>query len=295
MKISRTTLIFLLIILISGIFLFKNPVSQSRAKDLPQQPLDTNQHSGDPTDESNSTSPVQSKIPHLRNRMQTANLQIFKETVARQALAFPKDYFLEALDYDKEVALTFDDGPDAIFTPQVLDVLKEYNVQATFFLTGTNCKRYPEIVRRIQAEGHAIGSHSYSHPDLRKLAAVTAYQTEILSTQTILEGLIGYQPSFYRPPYGAVTDEQIIYFAQHDLKTINWSIDSFDWDSKQNSVDEITDKIFKCIHEGAIILMHSAGIDRSNTVRSLPIIIETLREKGYQFKTIPEMLELSQS
>lgn len=232
------------------------------------------------------------KTPHLRNEMTTSKLKEFKRTVARQAMTFPESYFLEALDYDKEVALTFDDGPDQIYTPQILDVLKESNVKATFFLVGSKMLEYPEIVQRIQAEGHAIGGHSYSHPDFRKMSPEMVFETEVEKTQEILEDILGYQPTFLRPPYGAITDQQIEYLAQRNLKIINWSIDTFDWDKKQNSIAELTGKIERYLHEGAIILMHSAGSDRKNTVQALPKIIKFLIAQGYHLTTIPEMLEI---
>lgn len=235
------------------------------------------------------------KTPYLRNeRLGVPKFQEFKKTVARQAAQFPDLYFLEALDYDQEVALTFDDGPDEVYTEQILDILKQYNVKATFFLLGTNMQHYPDVVKRIVAEGHAIGNHSYSHPDLRKFSKEDAFQTELDKTQQIFAELVGFKPNIFRPPYGAITDEQIPYFAEQGLRTINWSIDTFDWDKKQNSAEEMTqEKIFRYLHEGGIILMHSAGGNRENTVKALPGIIEGLLERGYQLKTIPELLEIS--
>lgn len=233
----------------------------------------------------------QPKVPHLHNEMTTEKLKRFQETVARQAKTFPDYYFLEALDDDKEVALTFDDGPEATYTAQVLDLLKEYNVKATFFLVGSGMERYPDVVKRIQAEGHAVGNHSYNHPDLRTLTKEGAYD-QLWRTGRIFRKLLGYEPAFYRPPYGAVTDEQIPYFASKGYRTVNWSIDSFDWDTTQNSVQEITERVLRYAHEGAIILMHTGGKDKTNTVKSLPIIIKALREQGYTFKTVPDMLRV---
>lgn len=234
---------------------------------------------------------LQSKVPHLRNDMTTEKLQLFKATVARQAKAFPEAYFLEALDYDKEIALTFDDGPEGKFTEQVLDVLKQYHVKATFFLVGSGMERYPDVVKRIQAEDHAIGSHTYNHSDLRTLSKEGAHD-QLWRTGQIFRRLIGYEPAFYRPPYGAVKDEQIPYLAAKGYRTINWSIDSFDWDTSQNSVEEITGRVLKYAHEGAIVLMHTGGKDKSNTVKSLPILIKALKEQGYTFTTIPELLQI---
>lgn len=259
--------------------------------------LDSNQINSEQPDQAEI--PIQpvskTKTPYLRNeRPGVTKFQEFKETVARQAAQYPDLYFLEALDYDQEVALTFDDGPDGVYTEQILDILKQYDVKATFFLLGSNIQRYPEVVKRIVAEGHAIGNHSYSHPDLRTLSKEDAYQAELSKTQQVFAELVSIKPAIYRPPYGAVTDEQILYFAEQGLLTINWSIDTFDWDKKQNSVEEMKqEKVFKYLHEGGIILMHSAGGNRENTVKALPGIIEGLQNQGYQLKTIPELLEIS--
>lgn len=231
------------------------------------------------------------KIPYLRNEMSTSSLKRFKDTVRRQAMIFPDDYFLEALDYDLEVALTFDDGPDAKYTEQILDILKRYNIKATFFLLGKNMQEYPEVAKRIMREDHAIGNHSYDHVDLRKLSKEIAFESQIEKTQVIFDEQLGFRPVIFRPPYGAVKDEQIAYFAQQGIKIINWSIDTFDWDSKQNSPEQINEKIARYFHEGAIILMHSGGGDRSKTVAALPGLIEFLLDRGYKFMTIPEMLE----
>ena len=232
------------------------------------------------------------KIPYLRNEMSISSLKRFKDTVRRQAMIFPDDYFLEALDYDLEVALTFDDGPDAKYTEQILDILKTYNIKATFFLLGKNMQEYPDVAKRIMKEGHSIGNHSYDHVDMRKLSKEAAFDSQIERTQVIFEEQLCFRPVIFRPPYGAVKDEQIAYFAQQGLKIINWSIDTFDWDAKQNSPEQINEKIARYFHEGAIILMHSGGGDRSKTVEALPGLIEFLRDKGYKFRTIPEMLEL---
>ena len=233
---------------------------------------------------------AQSKIPYLRNEMSTEKLKLFKETVARQAKNYPDYFFLEALNFKKEIALTFDDGPDATFTAQVLDVLKEQHVKATFFLVGSRLSVYPDVAKRVLAEGHAVGMHGFEHLDMRTISTIYAYDSQILRAQRTFKSVLGIEPHYFRPPFGAVNDEEIAYFGERGFKTINWSIDSFDWDMTQNSVDEITGRVLRYAHEGAIILMHTGGVDKSNTVKSLSVIIKALREQGYTFKNVPEML-----
>lgn len=231
----------------------------------------------------------QMKTPYLHNEMTTDKLQLFKETVAHQAKLFPNYFFLEGPGSAKEIALTFDDGPEGTYTPQVLNVLKEYNVKATFFFVASRIEAYSEVTKRAKAEGHAIGMHGYEHLDLRTMSPVYAYDSQVWRAEKVFKNLLGIEPAFLRPPYGAITDEQIPYFGQRGVKVIDWSIDSFDWDNTQNSVEEITEKVLKYAHEGAIVLMHS-GNNKANTVKSLPLIIKALRERGYTFKTVPEML-----
>ena len=147
-------------------------------------------------------------------------------------------------------------------------------------------------MRRIHEEGHAIGGHSYDHPDFRDLSVQDAYKSQIENTQNYIKDIVGYAPSIFRPPYGALTDDQVSFLCQKKLKMINWSIDTFDWDAEQNSVQEILQKVSEYKHPGAIILMHSGGGNRSNTVQALPLMIEHLREAGYGFSTIPALLNI---
>ncbi len=101
---------------------------------------------------------------------------------------------------EMKVAFTFDDGPDDKYTPQILDILKAYGVKATFFITGQHAEAHPDIVKRMVSEGHTVGNHSYSHPLLTKLK-MASFETQIMSTQSILEKLTGQAPTLFRPPY----------------------------------------------------------------------------------------------
>lgn len=229
----------------------------------------------------------------LRNTMPTAALRRFKATVERQARDFPGLYFLEATGAGKKVALTFDDGPDYRYTKQVLDIANKAEIKITFFYLGQQMRRYPAIVRQTLTQGHAVGLHSYDHPDFRKLDTEEAFKDQVQSNIDAFRDIAGCQPSIFRPPYGAVTDEQIRFFWARGLRIINWSVDTFDWDSTANSVESILDRVTTLVHEGAIILMHSAGGNRSTTVKSLPAIIERLKQEGYTFCTVPDILGIN--
>lgn len=242
-----------------------------------------------PTTTPTATSPQ--KTPSLRNAMDNQQGKAFKKTVERQAHTFPESFILEGPNPDiPQVALTFDDGPDQQYTAEILRILEKHNTPATFFLLGENIQRYPAIVQDITIQGHAIGGHSFNHIDCRTLDPDTFFTTQINPVQQLIAKEIGSTPTIWRPPYGAITDEQIALLQTHNITTINWSIDTFDWDNTINNPQEITKRITENLHPGAIILLHSAGGNRSNTIKALPTIITTTRSKGYTLVTIPNLL-----
>lgn len=192
----------------------------------------------------------------------------------------------------KRVALTFDDGPDPVYTPQILDILKKHRVKATFFLLGSRAQEYPNVVRRIANEGHVIGNHSYSHPLFTKVS-VPNFEQQIERTQHVLSGLIGYEPKLVRPPYGEITEPQLQWMKHNHFVVVNWDIDSLDW--KELNMQQVSDNVLPYVHPGAIILQHSAGGDRQNlsgTVKALPRIIQKLKEDGYRIVTVPQLLHI---
>ncbi|MBP1157103.1 MULTISPECIES: polysaccharide deacetylase family protein [unclassified Paenibacillus] len=193
----------------------------------------------------------------------------------------------------KQVALTFDDSPDTQFTPQVLDVLKQYNVRATFFLIGSQAEKYPEIVKRIVREGHVIGNHSYDHKLFTKLTD-EKFKAQVLQTQKTLKSLIGYTPRLIRPPYGEISENQLLWASQQGFRIVNWNVDSQDW--KQIKRDQVTNNILNHVKTGSIVLQHTGGgpgQNLSGTVEALPTVIQTLQSRGYKLVTLPEMLQVS--
>lgn len=233
--------------------------------------------------------PLGAVTPRLYNEL-PPSLQHFKEKVERQASLYPEIFFLQALDGERRVALTFDDGPGPL-TPLILDVLKKYQIKATFFVLGERVQTYPEVVERMIEEGHVIGNHTYSHPDLRNLSPLEMYEEEVVPTSTLIGDITGYYPILLRPPYGAIEDEAILFLGEKGWRIINWSIDTFDWDREQNSSEEILEKIEAYHHEGAIILMHDGG--SRSTLEVLPHLIMSLKREGYCFCTVDRLLDLS--
>lgn len=192
----------------------------------------------------------------------------------------------------RQVSLTFDDVPDTQFTPQILDILKKYNVKATFFVVGNRAEAHPELVKRIVQEGHAIGNHSYSHPNLPKVSDAR-FHDEVLRTEKILHQLTGYSTSIFRPPYGNINEAQIQWLAGQRMNIINWNVDSLDWEGL--NAKQVLSNVMSHVGPGSIILQHGAGGTGENltgTVQALPVIIERLQAKGIRLVTIPELLGL---
>ncbi|MBZ9686997.1 polysaccharide deacetylase family protein [Clostridium estertheticum] len=212
----------------------------------------------------------------------------WKNNIVKFTRDNPGVIFLNGPTKEKVVSLSFDDGPDSKITPEILDILKKYNIRANFFFIGESAKANPEVVKRAFNEGHLILNHSYTHADLSKLSSQDITK-ELTSTDNILYKLIGKKPSIVRPPYGAIDNNVINVFRENNYKMAIWSLDTFDWSQKEK--DHIVDTVINNVRPGEIILMHS-NADKIATAEALPQIIEKLKAKGYQIKTISDMLNI---
>ncbi|MGE5587695.1 MAG: polysaccharide deacetylase family protein [Clostridia bacterium] len=189
------------------------------------------------------------------------------------------------------VAITFDDGPDTTFTPKILDVLAKHGVRATFFLIGQAAEKYPEVVTRIVNEGHAIGNHTYFHSNLSRMAPWQVLM-DLRKAQEVFSRLAGQAPAVVRPPYGALDPPAVEAIGREGLKVVLWTIDSLDWWGL--SKERILKNVLPALKSGVIVLHHSSGgpeEDLTGTVEALPEIITALKDLGYRFVTIPEVLE----
>jgi len=189
----------------------------------------------------------------------------------------------------KQVALTFDDGPDGKVTPEILDILKSRNVNASFFLIGNNAKKYPDVVKRAYSEGNLVLNHSMDHPDFMKLTQDQMMQ-EVTGTEDTIFSIIGKRPAIIRPPYGSVSQEELDTLNASGCKVVIWSIDTLDWSQKESS--NIAKNVLDNARNGDIILMHSNG-DKQATAGALPEIIDGLKAKGFTIVTLDKLLGIN--
>jgi peptidoglycan/xylan/chitin deacetylase (PgdA/CDA1 family) len=190
------------------------------------------------------------------------------------------------------IALTFDDGPTFPFTDQILDILRSKKVPATFFVCGMNVERFPQIIRRIQAEGHTIGNHTYAHP-FPYFRGRKKFAEEIDRTQEAIEKITKQRPRVFRPPYGARWIGLYPVLRERGLRLVNWSDTGYDWLPKS----DIARETLKGLGPGSIILLHDSRnvdmpekVDRSRTVKALPAIIDGARAAGLNFVPLTEFL-----
>ena len=196
----------------------------------------------------------------------------------------------------RQVAITFDDGPSREFTPAILDILREYNVPATFFLVGVHVEQYPDIARRIAEEGHGIGNHTYRHITMATASNKTLYE-EVIKATTVIAQTTGEYPKYIRPPRG-VYDARFRRLS-HVLgqKIVLWTMSTRDW-RYGTSTQAIVKRAVSQAKGGDIILFHDSGAlvrneggDRSATVRALPLVIEGLRQRGFEIVPLEHLLE----
>ena len=178
-------------------------------------------------------------------------------------------------------ALTFDDGPDSRYTPLLLDGLKERDVQASFFLLGEKIEQYPELVRRMQEEGHLVGNHTYHHVQLDKLNETKARE-EILKTNNLIYETTGVYPQYMRPPFGAWKKNLELCV---EMLPVFWTIDTLDW--KVKNTETILRTVEEQIEDGAIILMHD---EYDTSVEAALKVADELKDKGYELVTVDQLI-----
>jgi peptidoglycan-N-acetylglucosamine deacetylase len=198
--------------------------------------------------------------------------------------AYPLDRPLYYIDNaDKAIALTIDDGPSPVYTPQVLDVLAEYHVTATFSMIGMHVAAYPYLARAVADAGHRIANHTWDHADLAGMRAHRLHG-ELTRASDAIHAATGVHAGLFRAPYGAWSPAVIRLCEQMKMVPVDWSVDPRDW--ARPGVRRIVSDIMNKTQPGSIILEHDGGGNRSQTVAALRIVLPRLLHEGYHFQTI---------
>jgi peptidoglycan/xylan/chitin deacetylase (PgdA/CDA1 family) len=180
------------------------------------------------------------------------------------------------------IALTFDDGPNPAYTPQILDILDRYGIHATFFVVGQQVAKYPDLLREIVRRGHTIANHSWNHPKFPKLTAA-ALDLQLSKTDQVITETTGLRPTCVRPPYGATNRVINRKISSSSHVPLTWTVDPNDW--KRPGAGTIASRVISLARPGGVVLMHDGGGDRSQTVAALPLIIQALADRGFEFVT----------
>jgi len=186
----------------------------------------------------------------------------------------------------ERIALTFDDGPHPVYTPMILDILKENGIKATFFIIGENAEKHPDIVRRIIAEGHEIGNHTYSHPHLKNIGEKQLTK-ELKETEKLLKEKFSYTPALFRPPEGYCCSAVTNSVNTMGYTMVLWDVDTTDW--AHNPSDNIVKTVLASTKDGSIILCHDFVTKPSPTPDAIRVFIPKLKAKGYNFVTVSEL------
>jgi cellulose synthase/poly-beta-1,6-N-acetylglucosamine synthase-like glycosyltransferase/peptidoglycan/xylan/chitin deacetylase (PgdA/CDA1 family)/spore germination protein YaaH len=219
---------------------------------------------------------------------------------------YPLSYMVTYFGYHpKKVALSFDDGPDPEWTPKILDVLKKLNVKGVFFMIGEEAENNVDVMQRVYREGHEIGNHTFTHPDVSAIST-REFDLQMNLTERLFAAKLGVQPLYFRPPYDIDEEPDTLDQAapmervqQRGYIVVGNKIDTHDWEEHpKKTPQQIVDAVLKQMDEmkdrtdkaGSVILMHDGGGDRSVTVATLPLLVNTLRAKGYEFVPVSQLV-----
>ena len=186
------------------------------------------------------------------------------------------------------IAMSFDDGPSATLTPKLLDLLAARHIKATFFVIGENVMEHPEIVAQAAREGHEIGNHSWSHPNLAKMSQESV-RSQLQRTDAAIKNATGERPTLMRPPYGSITDREKHWI--HDefgYRIILWDVDPYDW--KRPGPAVVRNRILKETRPGSIVLSHDI---HPGTIEAMPSTLDALEAKGFKFVTVSELIGMA--
>lgn len=200
----------------------------------------------------------------------------------------PRSVHTQPVQPHKFIALTFDDGPSPLATPQILSSLSRYRAHATFFVLGSQMTKYPQLVRKIINQGSMVANHGWQHLNLQKTSPSTLWKD---AHRTFAEASRLHVPMarLYRPPYGYTSPALLHAFAQQHVRVVLWSIDTRDWSGP--GTNAIVNKVLQHVKNGSIVLLHDGGGRRTQTIEALDIILNVLTEKGYHLVTLSRLLK----
>lgn len=208
---------------------------------------------------------------------------------------FPNVFAMHGPSANKQIAITFDDGPDIKYTPQILDILRKHDVKATFFVMGSRVAGHPDIAKRIHQEGHLLANHTYWHPKLFR-EEIARMKWEVTETDKAIRSIVGYSPKLFRAPYGGLNDSLLKELGDMNYSVIGWTVDSRDW--TQADSETVKSNVRSTLDAGSIVLFHSGGDwtqNLSGGVQALDELIPQLKKEGYQFVTVSELLGIQGS
>lgn len=196
---------------------------------------------------------------------------------------------------NKNIALTFDDGPYGTSTEKILDILKQENVHATFFVIGKNVEKFPALAKRIVTEGNLIGNHSFDHAKNLPNLSTTTFENNIQRAESAIFFYTGLKPKLFRPPYGNISAQMYGKLKHDGYTTVLWNIDAADWDYEKTPTALLEKIIIKDAKPNGIIVLHDGrdtqvNYPRDNTVNALAYIIGQLKKQGYNFVTVDKII-----
>jgi peptidoglycan-N-acetylglucosamine deacetylase len=192
----------------------------------------------------------------------------------------------------RKVAITFDDGPNSVYTPQILDIFSKAKGKATFFMIGEQMTNHPEVVKQVADQGHEIGNHTFTHPKLSQLS-VEDCREEIEQTEKLIEEMTGQKPVIFRPPYLDYNQDTVSILQQKGYSMIGaLNLEALDWE--QPGVEHIFEKSKDVVKNGGILIFHDGFGDRSQTIEAVRMLVSELTSQDYQLVTVSELLKQSE-